>query len=130
MKRPNVLAFLLCENASKDRDGKVSLQSIFDRILMPRTPKSQKNFFVYYKMVVSEPCAVALRITHLVHSEISELNNWRESFSQPGLVQGVFRLSTGRFVPGSYEFELVQVNGGSQPISLATMRFVVDQQEE
>ena len=47
-----MLAFLLCENATKGRDGKVTLHGLFDRIIIPRSTRDDKLFFVYYKIVV------------------------------------------------------------------------------
>lgn len=130
MAKCRVLAFLLCENATKDCDGKVTLQGLFDRIVVPRARTNEKNFFVYYKIFIEEPCSVTLRINDPVLPGAPKVMNWRDSFSQSGPVQGVWALGTGRFAPGVYGFELVQVVENSEPISLAAMQFVVDQQEE
>jgi len=127
MVKCKVMAFLLCENAIRDRDGKVSLHCVFDRIIMPRAPKPDKLFFVYYKIVVQEPCAVTLRVDRPFHPEIPKDMNWRDSFTQLGPVQGVWAVTTGLFsAPGSYGFELMQVTERSELLSLASTALVVD----
>jgi hypothetical protein len=37
MVKCKLLAFLLCDNATRDRDGKVSLHGLFDKLIAPRT---------------------------------------------------------------------------------------------
>ena len=51
MGKCEVLAFLLCENATKAADGKITLHGLFDRIVTPRAPGDAKLFFVFYKQV-------------------------------------------------------------------------------
>lgn len=131
MAKCKVMAFLLCENATRDPDGKIALHGIFDRIIIPRTPASPKLFFVYYKIVVEEPCAVALRVTYPLHPEIPREMNWRDSFSQLGPVQGIWALTTGIVSgPGNYGLELMQVTENSEPFSLAKTVLVVDEGSE
>lgn len=129
MAKCKVLAFLLCENAIRNSDGKVSLHCVFDRIIMPLAPKPNRLFFVYYKIDVQEPCEVALRVTRPTHPEIPKDMHWRDSFSQLGPVQGVWALTTGLFSwPGSYGFELMQVTEHSGLLSLASTVLVVDEE--
>ena len=129
MAKCKVLAFLLCENATKDRDGKVTLHGLFDRIIIPRAPRDDKLFFVYYKIVVEEPCTVSLRVLHSSGQEIP--GNWRDSFSHLGPVQSLWALTSSLFKqPGNYVLELRQEMEGSEPLSLASMLFVVDQEGE
>jgi hypothetical protein len=129
MVKCKLLAFLLCENATKDRDGKVTLQGLFDRIITPGPRALPKLFFVYYKIVVEEPCTVSLRVIYPIHPEIPKDMNWCDSFSQLGPVQSIWALTTSLFPqPGNYALELMQVVEGSEPLSLATMRLVVDEQ--
>jgi hypothetical protein len=131
MAKCKVMAFLLCENAIRNRDGKVSLHCVFDRIIMPRGPKSDKLFFVYYKIVVQEPCEVTLRVTRPFHPEIPKDMNWRDSLSHLGPVQGIWALSTGLLSqPGTYGFELMQVTEHSELLSLASTVLVVDEEGE
>jgi len=129
MVKCKVLAFLLCENATRGGDGKVMLHGLFDRIIMPRTRGDVKIFFVYYKIVVNEPCAVALRVVHLdrINNEIP--GPWRDSFSQLGPVQSVWALTTNLFrQPGNYGLELRQEVEGSEPLSLVSTLLVVDEE--
>lgn len=129
MAMAKVLAFLLCENATKGRDGKVSLHGLFDRIVVPRVPKLDKIFFVYYKIVVNGSCTVSLRVTRSSGQEIA--GNWRDSFSHIGPVQSIWALVSSLFnVPGNYVLELRQEMEGSEPRLLASMLFVVDQEGE
>ncbi len=129
MSKAKVLAFLLCENATKGRDGKVTLHDLFDRIITPRTPREDKLFFVYYKIVVDGACTVSLSVMHSSGQEIS--GNWRDSFSHLGPVQSIWALVSSLFKqPGNYVLELRQEIEGSEPLSLASMLFVVDQEGE
>jgi len=61
MAKCDLLAFLLCEDATKARDGKVTLHRLFDRIISPRSPREAKLFYVFYKVFVRESCTIALR---------------------------------------------------------------------
>ena len=129
MAKCKVLAFLLCENATKGLDGKVTLHALFDRIIIPRTPRLDKLFFVYYKIVVDGACTVSLRVMHSSGQEI--YGNWRDSFSHFGPVQSIWGLVSSLFKhPGTYVLELRQEIEGSEPLSLASMSFVVDQEGE
>ena len=131
MARCKLLAFLLCESATKGRDGKVTLHGLFDRIITPRTPRDAKVFFVYYKIVVEEPCTIRLRVIDLDRSNSEIPGNWCDSFSQLGPVQSIWALITSLFKqPGKYMLELRQEMEGSEPLSLASMLFVVDQHGE
>jgi hypothetical protein len=127
MTKCKVLAFLLCENATKDRDGKVILYNLFDRIVTPRTPRSDKPFFVYYKIVVREPCTISLRATHFSGQEIS--GNWRDKHLQIGPIQAVWTLAASLFKqPGHYALELQQEIEDSEPLPLANTLLVVDEE--
>ena len=129
MAKCKVLAFLLCENATKDRDGKVTLHGLFDRIITPRTPRDDKLFFVYYKIVVEGECAVSLRVTHSSGQEVS--GNWRDKYSHVGPIQAIWSLAASLFKqPGRYDLELMEGFEDSEPLSLASTQLVVDQQEE
>ncbi len=129
MAKAKVLAFLLCENATKGRDDKVTLHGLFDRIIIPSTARNEKLFFVYYKIVVDGSCTVSLRVMHSSGQEIR--GNWRDSFSHLGPVQSIWGLASSLFNrPGNYVLELRQEIEGSEPVSLANMLFVVDQEGE
>jgi len=129
MAKAKVLAFLLCENATKGRDGKVTLHGLFDRIIVPRVPGLDKLFFVYYKIVAEGACTVSLRVLHSSGQEIP--GNWRDSFSHLGPVQSIWALVSSLFKqPGKYVLELRQEMKDSEPLSLASMLFVVDQEGE
>lgn len=125
MVKCKVLAFLLCERATREPDGKASLHGLFDRIIIPRTPANPKLFFVYYKVVVTEPCEVSLKVTDSSGRDIT--GNWRESLTQIGPIQSVWALTSSLFTqPGQYFLELRQGADGSEMLSLASMLLVVE----
>ncbi len=129
MAYPKVLAFLLCEQATQDADGKVTLHGVFDRIMVPRTPSKEKLFFVYYKIVIDQPCTVRLRVTDSEGHEIE--GNWRDSLTRIGPMQAVWALTSSLFKrPGPYVLELKQESNQSEEEELATMVFVVDERGE
>jgi hypothetical protein len=129
MAKARLLAFLLCDNATRDRDGKVSLHGLFDRIIAPRTPQEAKLFFVYYRVVVVEPCVIALTVIDPGGHKVS--GNWRDSLTEPGPVQTVWSLSSAFLQqPGPYTLELTQENDRSEPLSLAQMLLTIEQSKE
>jgi hypothetical protein len=131
MAKCKVLAFLLCENATRGGDGKVILHGLFDRMIAPRTPKDNELFFVYYKIVVKEPCTIRLRVFDLDRSNSEITGSWHDSFSQLGPVQGIWALTTNLFrQPGNYALKLEQVMEDSGPIDLADTIMVVDREDE
>lgn len=130
MAKARLLAFLLCDNATRDRDGKVSLHGLFDRIIAPRNRRDVKTFFVYYRVVVVEPCTVALKVIDPAGEEIPK-NYWRDSLTELGPMQTIWPLSSNLFrQPGPYALELMQEDGDSEPLSLAQMRLTVEESEE
>lgn len=127
MAKCKLLAFLLCENATKDHDGKVLLYNLFDRIIKPRTPRSDKPFFVYYKIIVKEPCSISLRAVHFSGREIP--GNWRHEYSQIGPIQAIWSLAASLFKqPGNYALELRQEIEGSEPLALMRTLLIVDEE--
>ena len=127
MAKCKLLAFLLCEHATKARDGKVTLHGLFDRIMTPRTPRDVKLFYVYYKVSVKEPCMIALKVVGTSGREI--VGRWRDSLSEIGPMQGIWALTSALFEhSGSYALELRQEADDSEPLSLASMILVVDEQ--
>jgi hypothetical protein len=129
MEKCKLLAFLLCERATRGPDGKVTLHGLFDRIILPRTQAPPLLFFIYYKTVVNEPCTVTLRIIDLDRSRSEIPGNWRDSFSQVGPIQSIWALTSSLFKePGHYAFELRQEAEDSGALSLASMLFVVERQ--
>jgi len=128
MAKCKVLAFLLCENATRAQDGKVTLHGLFDRIIAPRPPRDVKLFFVYYRVVVEEPCTIALRVIDPQGHEVP--GNWRDSLTGLGPMQTVWALSSTLFKqPGLYALELTQENNGSEQVSLAQIRLTVQESE-
>jgi len=131
MAKCKVLALLLCEKATRDPDGKVALHGLFDRIIKPRTFREEKLFYVYYKIVVEEPCEVALKVVHAEEPYREIQGHWRDSFSQPGPIQSIWALSTKFFKePGYYALALMQATEGSEPVELASTVMAVDQGDE
>lgn len=127
MSECKLLAFLLCDSASKSSDGKVTLHGLFDRIVVPRGQSEGKLFHVFYKIAVDQPCNVTLRVFDPLNGEIP--GNWRDRIGQPGLVQSVWALTTSLFKqPGPYGLKLALEFDGSEEILLAAILLVVDQQ--
>lgn len=130
MEKCKLLAFLLCEKATKAPDGKVTLHGLFDRIIVPRAPTNPKLFFVYYKMVVDGPCTIALKAIDLDRPNYEIPGGWRDSITQIGPIQSIWALTSSLFrQPGRYVLELRQETENSEGLSLASMLFVVEQQE-
>jgi hypothetical protein len=125
-----LLAFLLCDNATRDRDGKITLHGLFDRIIAPRSRRDVKIFYVYYRVVVEEPCAIALRVIDPAGHEVRE-GNRRDSLPELGPMQTVWSLSSTFFSqPGDYVLELGQETDNSELLKLAQMRLAVEESEE
>jgi hypothetical protein len=130
MAKCKVLAFLLCDNATRDRDGKVTLHGLFDRIIAPRNTREVKTFFVYYRVVVIEPCKVALKVIDPNGNKTPE-DYWRDSLTEPGPMQTVWALNSNLLKqPGLYSLELMQENGRSEPVTLAQMSLTLEEREE
>jgi hypothetical protein len=127
MRKCELLAFLLCDSATQDSDGKVSLHGLFDRIILPQGSAPPKDFFVYYKVDVKEPCTVILRVVDPAGNEIA--GSWRDPLSQIGLMQAVWALDSSRFMqPGRYLLELRQDSGDLMALPLAHMLLIVEEE--
>ena len=130
MAKARILAFLLCDTATKDRDGKVTLHGLFDRLIAPRNRRDVKTFFVYYRVVVVEPCTLTLRVTDPHGNKIPK-DYWRDSLTDIGPIQTIWALTSNLFEHvGPYELELMQETEDSEPVSLAEMRLNVEESEE
>jgi len=127
MRKCELLAFLLCDSATQDSDGKVSLHGLFDRIILPQGSAPPKDFFVYYKVDVKEPCTVILRVVDPAGNEIA--GSWRDPLSQIGLMQAVWALDSSRFMqPGRCLLELRQDSGDLMALPLAHMLLIVEEE--
>lgn len=136
MEKAKVLAFLLCEHARKESDGKVSLHGLFDRIVIPKDPRRPgvpELFYVFYKIDVREPCTVRLSVTDPANAELGGKwrDMWRDSFSEAGPIQTVWALTTTPFEQeGPYRLELREELEDSQTIPLASMTLSVERKEK
>ena len=129
MANCRLLAFLLCDSATQDSDGKVTLHGLFDRIILPQGSAPPKDFFVFYKVDVKVPCTVTLRVVDPVGNEIP--GNWRDLLSQVGPMQTVWALDTSRFMQrGRYVLELRQESDDLTALSLAHMLLIVEKEGE
>jgi hypothetical protein len=129
MVKARLLAFLLCDNATRDRDGKITLHGLFDRMIAPRARRDVKILFVYYRIVVERPCVVSLRVINPEGDEIPEASR-SDSLSELGPVQTVWSLSSGSFTQrGNYVIELRQDGDDSEPLTLAQMSLTVEERE-
>jgi len=87
-------------------------------------------FYVYYRVVVDEPCAIALRVIDPGGHEVCEANR-RDSLPELGPMQTVWSLSSAFFSqPGDYVLELAQEADNSELRTLAKMRLAVEESEE
>ncbi|GEM_PF-1011344 len=113
MTKAKLLAFLVCEKATREPDGRVTVHDIFDKIVLPRipVPHGKDNiFFVYYKVEVLEPCVISLRVIDPQGNEVQG-GTWSDSIEQLGLIQSLWALAHSLFkVPGTYRLELSQRN--------------------
>jgi len=126
MANCKLLAFLLCDSATQDSDGKVTLHGLFDRIILPQGSAPPKDFFVFYRVDVMEPCTVTLRVVDPAGNEIP--GNWRDSLSQ-GPMQTVWALDSSRFMkPGRYALELRQESDDLTTLCLAHMLLTVEKE--
>jgi hypothetical protein len=129
MAKCKVLAFLLCDNATRDRDGKITLHGLFDRIIAPKTRNEVRLFYAYYRVVVEEPCVVFMKVAGPEGYEVP--GNWRDSLTGSGPMQTVWALSSDLFkMQGSYALELRQEAGDSESLTLAQMRLTVEESED
>lgn len=123
------LAFLFCDRASRGQDGKVNLEGIFDRIIKPPT-RRPKIFFIFYKVVVGEPCNLELRVFDPLNGQIGG-GPWSDEIRDVGLIQTVWALHTNQFErAGKYRLELREVLPDLGEVPLAATDLVVDQPEE
>jgi hypothetical protein len=118
-----LLAFLLCERATFNRDEKASLHGLFDGLRLSR-PKSgplppfgrpaggpyERVFFVFYKIVTDGQCTISLRIIKPSGEEIE--GDWVDSvmlWAAGALIwQSIWGSSTNLFQEsGSYTLELL-----------------------
>jgi hypothetical protein len=141
-----LLAFLVCEKATVDQNGKVTLHKLFDglSILEPRALAltsfgasrriREENFFVFYKIVADVPCTIALRVVQPSGGEIQ--GDWRDSITPPGASpstwQSIWALTTGLFQEtGPYALELMCYGSDSPAgVSLASTQLFVQVAQE
>ncbi|HUY12326.1 MAG TPA: hypothetical protein VMX16_01690 [Terriglobia bacterium] len=111
MTKAKLLAFLLCEKATRGPDDKVTVHDIFDKIVLPQIPVPHGKdtiFFVYYKVEVLEPCVISLRAIDPQGNEVQG-GTWSDSIEQVGLMQSLWALAYSLFkTPGNYTLELTQ----------------------
>jgi len=143
MANCKLLAFLLCDKATVDAHGRVTLHDLFDGIVIARPSRtrrfpssgSRKNpegFYVFYKIVADQQCRIALKV--LDPSGVEIHGNWRDSITPqgPSVWQAIWGLSASLFqVPGRYELDLMQETDYPVPLSfpLASAQLVVSQGE-
>ena len=97
---------------------------------MPRNRTDIKTFFVYYRVVVVEPCTVTLKVTDPHGNKIPK-DYWRDSLTAIGPIQTIWALNSNLFEHcGHYKLELMQEDESSEPLSLAEMRLIVEESEE
>ena len=136
MATTRCLAFLLCDRASRGEDGKVNLHGIFDQIVAPRTSqrepirvgreRGKPIFFVFYKVVVGEPCKLELRVFDPLGDQVP--GPWSDEIRDVGVMQTVWALAAHQFKqPGRYTLELREVFPDSTEVALATTELVVVQ---
>ncbi len=136
-----VLAFLPCDKATIDQQGRVTLHALFDGIVIPQPSGTRRfprfdssnnatNFCVFYKVVADQQCTIALKVLDPAGAEIP--GNWRDSIAPegPSVWQAIWGLSVSLFqVPGRYQLDLMQEIDYPMPrtLSLASTSLVVAQ---
>jgi len=137
MAATRCLAFLLCDRASRGQDGKVNLHGIFDQIVAPctsrrepiRIPRDRTIFYVFYKVVVVEPCRLELRVFDPGGAQVP--GPWSDEIRDVGLMQTVWAVAAHQFKqPGTYTLELREMLPNSTELTLATTELVVNQRRE
>lgn len=118
-----VLAFLLCDKATIDRAGRVTLHELFDGIVIPRgdvarpfprfgVPRNNSQMFhAFYKINADQQCRISLGILDPSGREVP--GNWRDSITpqSPSVWQAIWELPAALFHdPGWYKLDLVQEN--------------------
>ncbi|MGH9432656.1 MAG: DUF6941 family protein [Terriglobia bacterium] len=131
MTKAKLLAFLLCDRATRGSDGKVTVHDIFDRIVLPQIPVhygDRKLFCVFYKVEALEPCVISLRVVDRQGNEVPVQGGPRhDSIEQTGLMQSLWYLVTDMFQGvGDYRFELRVEGEGSDVQPLATSILKID----
>jgi hypothetical protein len=129
-----LLALLLCERATFNRNEKVTLHGLFDGLRIPRAgrvpggnPNSQL-FFVFYKILTEAPCTIGLKIISPSGEPID--GNWTDSVTvssaSPLTWQSIWALTTDLFqASGSYRLELLRSNGDS-PVPIGQTELFVE----
>jgi hypothetical protein len=137
MAATRCLAFLLCDKAVRAQDGKVNLHGIFDQIVAPRTsrrepiriPRDRTIFYVFYKVVVGEPCRLELRVFDPLGAPVP--GPWSDEIRDVGLMQTVWAVAAHQFKqPGTYTLELREILPDSTEVALAKTELVVNQPRE
>lgn len=118
-----LLALLLCERATFNRNEKVTLHGLFDGLRL-RPParvsgggSQTQLFFVFYKIVVTDaPCSISLRIIKPSGEDVQ--GDWTDSVPLSAAAaltwQSIWALTTDLFrEPGLYKLELLCSNGSS-----------------
>ncbi|HEV2424815.1 MAG TPA: hypothetical protein VGZ29_08310 [Terriglobia bacterium] len=123
-----LLALLLCEKATFNRNEKVTLHGLFDGLRIPRPEKvpgsgpQTQLFFVFYKVVVTSaeittagvPGRISLRITNPSGEDVQ--GSWTDPVPFAGAFtwQSIWALTTDLFQDsGLYKLELLCSNDGS-----------------
>ena len=112
----------------------MNLHGIFDQIVAPRTSwrepirvgreRGRTIFFVFYKVVVGEPCKLELRVFNPLGAQVP--GPWSDEIRDVGLMQTVWALAAHQFKqPGTYTLELREVLPDSTKVRLATTELVV-----
>jgi hypothetical protein len=125
MAKPTLLAFLLCDSATKDPAGKVTLHGVFDRIIAPRDPGNIRLYFAYYRVIVEAPCAISMKVVDPEGHETSR--DWHESITGAGTMQTIWGVpGTVLRQPGRYLLELTWTDANSNSLSLVKMPLTVE----
>ena len=134
-----LLAFLLCDKATLDQYGGVSLHSPSKPIViyLPRTRqlpipgKNAESLYVFYRIVADQYCRIALRVLDPLGVEITGICR---DFIEPqqedaSVYQAVWGLGATLFeTPGRYVLCLVQETDSAAPITLASTPLFVSRQ--
>jgi hypothetical protein len=128
-----LIAFLLCDKASVDVDGAVTLHAPPQGVVIHRprmrnlaSTKQADSAFIFYRIITDQECRIALKVRDPLEVEITGICRDFINPQEESVHQGVWVLGANLFeVPGRYVLELVQEVEGTPPRSLAATSLFV-----
>jgi hypothetical protein len=128
-----LIAFLLCDKASVDVEGAVTLHAPAQGFVIHRprmrnlgSAKHADTAFIFYRIITDQQCRIALKVRDPFEVEITGICRDFINPQEDSVHQGVWILGANLFeIQGRYVLELVQEVEGSPPRSLAATSLFV-----